>query len=479
MRRQVVVIGAGPTGLWVAAELKLAGIDVVVLDKREQASRHSRSLTIHGRTLETFALRGLADRFLAQGKPLPDWHFGGLPVRLDFTRFEARYPFMLFIPQTQTEKLLADWAREIGVEVRRSVEVTQLVDEGNVVRLTMGSHNHEEIEADFVIGADGARSITREYANIAFKGEEATFSVMMADATTDLPAKPSAFGGQPGQGGVSALPLGNGQHRVICFDPSRSHVDVREPLTLIEFQEAVERTSGGALQIRNPTWLSRFGNETKLAQQYRKGRVFLAGDSAHIHAPMGGQGMNVGIQDAMNLAWKLASVIKEHAPSALLDSYEKERRPVGERLFVNTLAQSVLATMVSPAGKALRTITAELLQYEEANRAMAAEVSGFGLSYPDPLIPDDDSTTICGERMPDSDLEVDGSPKGSIYGHLAQGRWLSLIVAGDKAAPCPKWLNEGLISTVMGKPSAQFDTLNRYQAMLIRPDGYLASAIPF
>ncbi|RZS79824.1 2-polyprenyl-6-methoxyphenol hydroxylase-like FAD-dependent oxidoreductase [Phyllobacterium myrsinacearum] len=477
----VVIVGGGPSGLWLAAELKLAGIAVCVLERRQEHVTQSRSLTIHGRTLEVLALRGLADRFLAKGRPIPNWHFAGLPTRLDFSIFEARYPFMLFIPQTQTEALLEARARELGVEIRRGFLVEKVAQGDRLVRVEgAGSEGWFSLEASYVVGADGARSVVRREAGIPYSGIYPTKSIMMADARVDIPVGQPTFSAESPNGGLTILPLGNGAQRVICLDTERSHVHPHEPLSEDELRQSLIRIVGSDLNLRDATWLTRFSDETRLADAYRQGRIFLVGDAAHIHAPMGGQGLNVGLQDAMNLGWKLAAVLKGDAPAALLATYEAERRPVGKRLFNNTLAQSALASLFDPAGRALREIVSEFLGHSSLNHELAGEISGFGLHYPTPLLEDNSdrqSAGLIGQRVPDCDLTGPDGTITTIYHGLESGHWLHLSLQQGARVDAPEWLAPSAIKSLTGVPAAmQMPLFQGLAAMLVRPDGYLAAS---
>lgn len=467
----VVVVGGGPVGLWLAAEARRGGAEVVLLERRQEPVSQSRALTIHGRTLETFGLRGLASRFLEVGRPMQTWHFANLDARLDFSGFDSPYPFTLFIPQSRTEAILEDHAVEVGVDVRRGALVVAVDDRGDHVDLRL--EDGSVISSRWAIGADGARSIVRRTGGMNFPGLPATDSIAMGDVVLDLPDGAPLGGGTNEFGGASIIPSGDGVHsRVIVLDTTRRHVPQNEPLTLRELAESLRRTTGSDFGVREASWLTRFTNETRLASSYRSGRLLLAGDAAHIHAPMGGQGLNVGVQDAMNLGWKLAMVTTGRAPEELLDTYESERRPVGEQLFANTVAQYRLVSEFDRANMHLRDVISGLLAVPEANRMMAGEVSGFSVAYPHRLVPDVVPSARAGRRVPNLPL-TDGS---SVHAALAQGQFVRMTVPGGQVLPMPDSLGRAPLTDVH---AARLETgeLPDTESVIIRPDGYeLASS---
>jgi 2-polyprenyl-6-methoxyphenol hydroxylase-like FAD-dependent oxidoreductase len=385
----VVVVGAGPVGLWLACELALAKVKVAVIERRHERVTQSRALAVHGRTLEMFALRGLADRFIARGRAIPAAHFGGLEAPLDFSVFETRFPFMLLLPQAVTEALLEERALELGAVIRRGhlVETIEAGADGVIVEGRSGEASFQ-LAARYVVGADGARSVVRRAAAIDFLGHDARLTMMLGDVALDAPPEKPMLIIVNEFGGMIVVSLGDGvHHRIVVVDRPVTEVGAAEPVLLAKLAAAAAHIAKTDLLPRDPIWLSRFTDETRLAEHYRKGRLLLAGDAAHIHAPMGGQGMNVGIQDAMNLGWKLASVVHGAAPEALLDSYELERRPVGETLRRNTLAQLALFCTFDPPTLALRRMLEDILRMPDVNRRLAEEASGFSVAYPEPLFP--------------------------------------------------------------------------------------------
>ncbi|GIM89081.1 FAD-dependent monooxygenase [Paractinoplanes toevensis] len=387
----VVIVGAGPTGLWLAGELRLGGATVTVLETRTERDPNSKALTIHPRTIEILDCRGVAETFLAEGVRIPNGHFGGLPDRLDFAVLDTPYPFTLALPQARTEELLEARARALGATIRRGCRVIGLADRG--VELTGG----EIVPGRYVAGCDGTRSVVRTAAGIDFPGTDATTWGFLGDVVLDQPRFANYAG--PG-GGLMMVPMGGGITRLVGADPSDNRPG---ELTLDDLRASVRRITGTDLGLRDPVWLSRFGNTTRQATVYRQGSVLLAGDAAHQHFPTGGVGMNVGIQDAHNLGWKLAAVVTGRASDALLDTYHEERHPVGAALLEHTRAQTALMTGWTPEGQALRALLSRLIATApDMSRQLAERLSGLDVAY------------ATGRRVPDHD--------GTLFERLRTGR---------------------------------------------------------
>jgi 2-polyprenyl-6-methoxyphenol hydroxylase-like FAD-dependent oxidoreductase len=474
----VLVVGAGPVGLWVACELALARVKVAVLERRAEPTTQSRALAIQGRTLEVFALRGLADRFLSRGRPIPKGHFGALETPLDFSVFDTRFPFTLLLPQATTEALLEERALELGVEIRRGhfVEAAEPCPDGVVLEGQNGEASFR-FSARYVVGADGARSVVRRAAGIDFAGHPAQHAFMLAEVVLDAPPVQPLVTMVNEAGALIVVPRGDGVHHRVVVDAPVA-VAPSEPVSLFELAATAARIAGTDFRPRDPIWLTRFTDETRLAQNYRKGCIILAGDAAHIHAPMGGQGLNVGIQDAMNLGWKLASVLCGNASEALLDTYERERWPVGEVLRRNTLAQVALFCKFDPSALALRGTFEDILRVPEVNRRLAAEGSGFGVAYPEPLFPPDPGwehrNGVSGQRLPDVDLVLEDGSRTALYRFLEDGRWVRLQGATDKETLS----NAERITSVNLAPEGNDRLLANFASVLVRPDGYLAHVRP-
>jgi 2-polyprenyl-6-methoxyphenol hydroxylase-like FAD-dependent oxidoreductase len=473
----VAIVGGGPTGLWLAAELALAKVRVIVLERRAERVKQSRGLAIHGRTLEVMALRGLADRFLSRGRPSPHFHFGVSETPLDFSGFDSRFPFVLLLPQAVSEEILEQHALTTGAEIRRSALVDKIEQsEDRVIIFGRDSNASFQIFARYVVGADGSRSMVRRQADIAFLGDPAQYTMMLGDVILDSRPETPLFTAVNEEGGLLVVPLPDGvHHRLAMVDARSTFVPPDTPLVLEELAAAAARIARTDFRPREPVWLSRFTDETRVAQHYRSRRIFLAGDAAHIHAPMGGQGMNVGIQDAMNLGWKLASVVKGNANELLLDSYERERWPVGDALRRNTLAQMRLFAAFDPASSALRAMFEDILRIGELNRQLAEEVSGFGVAYPEPLFAAsrgwEHRQDLSGRRLPDMDLVLKDGSSMTLYRLLEAGRWVQLQ---NEATDASTAFASDEITVVDLAP----DTRDRFSdgrySLLVRPDGYLS-----
>ncbi|MFG2826403.1 FAD-dependent monooxygenase [Streptomyces sp. NPDC048434] len=500
----VIVVGAGPTGLLLAAELALGGVRVRILERRAAAQRDSRALTLHPRSIELMDQRGLVERFLAHGRPVPGWHFAGLDTRLDFSALDTRHGYTLFLAQARTEQLLAERTRELDVTIRRGYEVTGLrqnagsdgeggpggTDGGGVEVAVRGPDGTvETVRARYVVGCDGGRSVVRRAAGIGFPGTDETLSGALGDFATVDPAALDRARAH----GVLAVPLdpqdaypdgpeegrAGGLTRLVLLDPERMQTPSAEPLTLDEFRASLLRICGTDCGVARPRWLSRFGNATRLAARYRAGRVLLAGDAAHIHFPAAGQGLNTGLQDAMNLGWKLAAEINGWAPPRLLDSYHAERHPVGRAVTENTEIQTLLAELTllpqyrRPAA-ALRALMAELLGIEEVNRHLAGLVSALDTAYP----PDDAAADpLVGRRMPDIALTATGSAAIRVYELLPPGRFVLLDLAGDEEMrqSVEKAWGTRVTALTVTEHDPRTD-LDGVREILVRPDGHIAWA---
>ncbi|MBP2473791.1 2-polyprenyl-6-methoxyphenol hydroxylase-like FAD-dependent oxidoreductase [Crossiella equi] len=375
-----IVVGAGPVGLWTAAELARGGGRPLVLDRAVERSPHSKALGIHPHTLEVLAMRGQEQAFLDGGLPVPDWHFGMLATRLDFRDLATPFPFMLAHPQLRTEELLEQQARALGVVIRRGHQVVGLAQDERGVRLRVqGPDGEHELTAEHVVGADGAGSAVRRAAGFDFPGTDSTVFGHLGDVLlAEPPEKPRSWHNEHGALIVAPLPGGRWRVTGTVTDPVAA-----EP-TLAFLRDMARRVAGTDFGMHSPVWLSRFGNATRLVTEYRRGRVFLAGDAAHINFPAGGVGLNVGVQDAMNLGWKLAAVQSGRAGEALLDSYHRERHPVGVALGEHTQAQTALITATTPEGRALRRFVEDLLRsHPGVATGVANLITALDVSYPD------------------------------------------------------------------------------------------------
>ncbi|QIK07500.1 monooxygenase [Streptomyces sp. ID38640] len=522
----VIVVGAGPTGLMLGAELALGGVRVQILERRTEAQRHSRALTLHPRSVELMDQRGLVERFLAHGRAVPGWHFAGLDTRLDFSALDTRHGYTLFLTQARTEQLLAERARALDVPIRRGHEVVGLrQDDGRDRGSGIGSDIGEDggrgggdgrdgrtdpgrvevdvrvpggdlrtVRARYVVGCDGGRSAVRRAAGIEFPGTDETLTGALGDfAVVDpaaldraraqgvliAPLEPEPEPGDERTDGGPAEGRTGGLTRIVLVDPRRMRTPAAEPLTLEEFRTSLAGICGTDCGVAQPRWLSRFGNATRLAARYRAGRVLLAGDAAHIHFPAAGQGLNTGLQDAMNLGWKLAGEINGWAPPGLLDSYHAERHPIGQAVTENTEVQTLLMELPllppyqRPAA-ALRKLLTELLGIEEVNRRLAGRISALDTAYPPTAA---DADPLVGRRMPDVALTAAGSAAVRAHELLPRGRFVLLDLAGDEQLRRTVTTGWGQRVTALTVTRHGHRTdLDGVREILIRPDGHIAWA---
>jgi 2-polyprenyl-6-methoxyphenol hydroxylase-like FAD-dependent oxidoreductase len=442
----VIVAGAGPVGLWLAAELALADVPVLVMEKEERRGPHSKALGLHPRTLEVLAMRGLEKWFLSEGVPIDRWHFGMLEHRLDFSTLATPFPYMLALPQRRTEELLERRATELGVPIMRGHEVTGLRQNAESVTVEISGMGPRE--AAYVVGCDGAGSTVRKAAGIGFPGTSHTAYGFIGEVVLDDPPR-GTTGAHTAEGVVMVVPLGGGRYRVTGYDPARQGPG--DALTLEALRDVTLRVLGTDHGMRDPSWLTRFGNATRHAETYRSGRVLLAGDAAHMHWPAGGVGLNVGVQDAMNLGWRLAAAF--HGRTSLLDGYHAERHPVGAELARHTMAQGALITATTPDGQALRALLSDIIATDAPlERKLAGLLTALDVAYPSR---DPEAHPLDGSRAP---LDLDTYPL------LYEGRPVLLDPTG-------RLTRTGVATSSAGawdRPGV---------AALIRPDGHVWRAV--
>jgi 2-polyprenyl-6-methoxyphenol hydroxylase-like FAD-dependent oxidoreductase len=455
---KVAIAGGGPTGMMLAAELTLAGTDVLIIERRASFKlESSRSRGLHSRTIEVLDQRGVVDRFLAEGKAMQVQAFAGIP--LDISDFPTRHNYGMALLQSHFERILAGWLDELGVPILREREVTGFTqDDGGVdVALSDGA----SLRAQYLVGCDGGRSAVRKAAGIEFAGWDPTTRWIIAEV--EMEEKPEF--GLRGGGGIG--PAENGRVGVTLIVPD---LDLTDEPTLQDVRDALIRVDGKDYGVHSPHWISSFTDMTRQAVAYRSGRVLLAGDAAHVHAPIGGQGLNIGVQDAVNLGWKLAQVVNGTSPVSLLDTYHAERHPVAARVLQNTMAQRAVGGN-DERTVALRGILAEVLTMDQPRKHIAGMMSGLDIHYElgagHPLL---------GRRMPDLDLVTASGPL-RVFALLHHARPVLLNLGEPGGLDIKPWAER--IELIDAKYSGVWDlpvlgAVTAPAAVLIRPDGHVA-----
>jgi 3-(3-hydroxy-phenyl)propionate hydroxylase len=470
----VVIAGGGPTGMMLAAELTLSGVDAAIVERRpNQELAGSRAGGLSSRTLEIFDQRGIVDRFLAEGQIAQVTGFA--VTRLDISDFPTRHNYGLALRQKHIERILAGWVSELAVPIYRSRELTSFAqdDTGVTIELSDGA----SLRASYLVGCDGGRSLVRKAAGIEFPGWDATTSSILAEV--EMADEPPL--------GVHRTALGThafGREKYEIRDGkvvfanegpvgvmvTEKNVGATTEPTLCDLSEALVAACGTDYGIHNLTWISRFTDMSRQAAAYRQGRVLLAGDAAHVHSPVGGQGLNTGVQDAVNLGWKLAQVVKGTSPEGLLDTYHVERHPVAARVLRTTMAQVALQR-TDERTEALREIVLEFLGMQEPRKQIAAEMSGLGIHYDL-----GEGHPLLGRRMPDLDLVTADGPL-RVFNLLHNARPVLLNLGEPGAFDITPWADR--VQRIDAKYAGPWElpaigTVTAPTAVLVRPDGYVA-----
>jgi 3-(3-hydroxy-phenyl)propionate hydroxylase len=459
----VVIAGGGPTGLMLAAELALAGVDVAIVERRASQDLYgSRAGGLHVRTIEVLDQRGVAERFVSAGQVHPFVGYAG--TFLDISDFPTRHNYLLALWQSDFERIMAGWVEELGVPILHGCEVVGYAQDDAGVDVEVSGDT--SLRAEYLVGCDGGRSLIRKAAGIDFPGWDPTTSHLIAEV--DMDEEPE-IGMLPEGGGIGPVNRAEsgGPYRVVLLEKPIEHTS--EP-TMQDLSEALIAAYGTDYGVHSPTWISRFTDMSRQAASYREGRVLLAGDAAHVHGPQGGQGLNTGVQDAVNLGWKLAQVVKKTSPESLLDTYHAERHPVGAMVLCNTMAQVALGR-TDERSKALRDTMLELLSMEEPRKRIAAMISGLDIHYDF-----GEGHPLLGRRMPDLDLVTANGPL-RVFTLLHDARPVLLNLGEPSGFDIAPWADRVRLidAEYVGKwELPALGAVTAPTAVLIRPDGYVA-----
>ena len=456
----VIVIGAGPTGLMLACELALGGLTCQVLERRTEQPNITRAFAVHARTLELLDMRGLADELVPRGLPVREVR--PVPGALvDLRRLDTRFPMILIAPQSGTEHLLERRARELGV-ADRAWRRGQRAAPGRRRGDRRAFRRQHARTASYVVGADGAHSTVRGLLGVDFVGKEYATHILLADVRLTEPPEQTLFNRISDAGAVIVVPFGDGWFRAIAWDHLHERVPLDVPLPMETMRDAFQRIAGTDFGMCEQRWSSRFLSERRQARDYRVGRVFLAGDAAHVHSPLGGQGMNTGMQDAMNLGWKLVAAVRGNAPAGLLDSYQDERHRVGAQVLTMTDGFNRLVDDHSAIRRGIQArIVRTLLWFGPTRRRTLGRLTGLGIAYPAPRR----THPWTGRRMPDVACH-----DGRLYALLRDGGFVLLdtTASGEVA--------RAVRATSPQVRAARSAAAGTPAAVLVRPDGYVAWA---
>jgi 2-polyprenyl-6-methoxyphenol hydroxylase-like FAD-dependent oxidoreductase len=456
----VLVVGAGPTGLLLAGDLAAAGVPVTVLERQAEESPLSRALAVHARTLEMLDARGIADELISTGQKVTRLVVLGR-TNVDLSGLPSRFPFVLMTSQHNVEHLLEQRARSLGAQIAGSTVVTDVRQDAGHAEAEFRTESGDAgtMRAAYLVGADGPRSTVRKKLGIPFPGESVLRSVMLADVQLADPPGSVLQISANHAGLAFVAPIGDGWYRIIAWNRNRQ-VPEADPVDLDEIRQVTRLVLGSDFGMRDPRWMSRFHNDERLVPQYRAGRVFLAGDAAHVHSPAGGQGMNTGMQDAANLSWKLGAACHGWGGDSLLDSYHAERYPVGK--FVLRLSGDMLRVARIQSDwvrAAIRELADVGTHFPPLSRKAQLAVSGIGIKYP----ADRGAHPLQGKRMPDVPLAAGGR----LYELLRSGTFILLAGAGQAPTAVVGWSDRVRLAE---------RTRQHPQLILVRPDGYIAWA---
>ncbi len=459
----VVIAGGGPTGLMLAAELALAGIDAVIVERRtSQDLEGKRAGGLHSRTIEVLDQRGVAERFLSEGQTHPFVGYAG--TFLDISDFPTRHNYILALWQNRIEPIMAGWVDELGVPILQGRGVVGFAQDDSGVEVELSDAT--TIRAEYLVGCDGGRSLVRKLAGIEFAGWDASASYMIAEVEMDDEPE---IGMRPEGGGIGPVNReeGGGPYGVVLLEKEIEHTS--EP-TMEDLRDALIGAYGTDYGVHSPTWISRFTDMTRQAASYREGRVLLAGDAAHVHGPQGGQGLNTGVQDAVNLGWKLGQVVNKTSPESLLDTYHAERHPVGARVLQNTMAQVALAR-IDERSQALRATVLDMLSMDEPRKRIAGMISGLDIHYDL-----GEGNPLLGRRMPDLDLHAADGPT-RVFALLREARPVLLNLDAPGGFDITPWGDR--VELVDAEHDGVWELpilgeVDAPSAVLIRPDGHVA-----
>lgn len=471
---KVIVVGAGPTGLTLAAELAGHGIPCRILEQRPQRSPWSRAFGVQPHTLELLDMRGQAEAMVKEGLPCTLAPLGDGKNNMDFGRLDSRFPFMLVIPQSKVEGVLESWALQSGAELVREARVTALEqdDTGVTVHVEGPSGTWTE-RASFVVGCDGVRSTVRSLLGVPFQGSSYDCSLIIADVRLDKPPNPEVHARTGPRGMVAVFPYGDGTFRLVILDHERMHIPVDQPVTLEEIKECSDAILRVDLGIKDPVWMSRFRSDQRQAEQYRVNRILLAGDAAHTHMPSGGQGLQVGIQDAFNLGWKLAAELQGRAPPEVLSSYAQERHPVAAATLRKTdLVFQYEISRALPL-RVIRWLATRLMLVRPLQIPILKEFAGLTLRYAPPSGVSVHS--LVGRRSPDALIQHADGTTSRLYEMVRQRRFVLVDQTSDGsfAAQAEKGWGPKL-TLLRGQVTDRRDIPS---ALLVRPDGFVAWAL--